>query len=225
VQVTWTMVATGLGTLLLAILGSAGMWSYLTARGERDARREEKEVDRLAGDLKDTRARHAECEKRLDELERRVETVEHHHSSMAARWIKDAGKRVLWLNDSALAQVFWQLGFSRDDVVGRTFAELGLDAGPVTEIDRLDRRALARPGEAASTMLTIRRDDAPPGVLHELPPMLIAKVAGPGRDGALIYEGFAFRANDPVEVQARGDLRQQEQKGASTLHQARDRQD
>jgi hypothetical protein len=223
------------GAVITAIGGAGGLWAWLDKRREWKARakkdaaeeaaqREEREVARLRQDmtevkrqLDESRQAHSRCEEQVSALSERIDTIEQHHSSLLARWIKDDDKRIRWVNSRAMMLIFAPLGYSRGEIERKTFAELGLDATTVTEIDRLDRLAVIHPGETATTMLTIRRVGAPAGSLAELPPMFVAKVAGIGREGDLIYEGIAFRGVGDAEIERIGDLRQAEQRGVSTL--------
>ncbi|QAY77934.1 hypothetical protein [Sphingosinicella sp. BN140058] len=200
-------VVTALAGLGGALVGGP-LWNFLIARLNLGAAREEKDSDRLRRELAEEKASHRGCLDRLDELERRVEVVEHHHSSYLARWIvQDSSRRIVWLNNQALIMIFAPLGYSRVDVVGRRFVDL-LEADAAAEIERLDRAALAQPGRAASTLMQVH---------HTLPKMIVVKVAGIGRDSELIYEGYAYNPNDPAEIEARGEQRRQEQYGASKL--------
>lgn len=216
-------------------VAAGGLWTYLDKRraaraedrqkaADSEEQREKSEVAWLRSEmnvvkaqLAESKAAHAQCEEKVEALSERIDTIEQHHSSLLARWIKDDDKRIRWVNSRAMMLVFAPLGYSRGQIERKTFAELGLDLTTVTEIDRLDRLAVMHPGETATTMLTIRREGAPPGALRELPPMFVAKVAGIGRDGDLIYEGCAFRGVGESESDRIGDLRQAEQKGVSTL--------
>lgn len=195
-------------------LAGAGVWGFLSTRLNIGVQREQGEIDRLREDIAEAKREAAEakehhkaCEERVDEMERRLEAIEHHHHSYMARWIKDAGKRIVWINSPGLIALFAPLGYSRNEVIGRTFAEL-LDPDAAREVDRLDRYALARPGRAVSTMVTLD---------PRLPPMIVIKVAGAGSDGELKYEGYAYCPNDPEDDLDRGARRQEEQIGASIL--------
>jgi hypothetical protein len=203
--------------ILTALVGGGGVWTFVTQRRQRLDTREEAEIVRLRLELRELKDAHAQCHKDIASLEQRLDTIEQHHLSQLARWIKDDDKRIRWVNSRAMMLIFAPLGYSRSDIEGQTFAEIGLDGTSVTEIDRLDRLAVMHPGEAATTMLTLRRVDAPPGSIAELPPLFIAKVAGIGRGGDLVYEGCAFRGIGDSEADRIGDLRQAEQRGVSTL--------
>lgn len=172
--------------ILVALIGgvaSAPVWnSVLRLLG-----RPQSEIDRLRKEVGEVRSLHAGCEEKVKGLTDRLAVIEHHHSSHFARWILDAHKRFSWVNDKALLTIFAPLGFGRDDVHGKTFHDL-VDPSAASEIDRLDQAALANPGAAASNFIKLHPD---------LPLKCIVKVAGTGRDGELIYEGMAFRPNDP----------------------------
>ncbi len=213
-------------TALVAAVAAAftKLGGWLQRRKDRALEVEESEIVRLRADVAEVkkeasaaRALHAACEDKVEALERRLEAVEQHHPSLMARWIKDKNKRVIWINARAMISIFAPLGYGREEIEGRTFAEIGFDPNVATEIDRLDQAALMRSGEAVSTLLTLRRLEAPPGVMTELRPMVVVKVAGIGRDGELIYEGYAFLGNARADTDELGDRRQDEQRGASKL--------
>jgi hypothetical protein len=197
-------------TLVVGVVGGAGLWNFAAKWLELRERREETEVGRLRNDVEAVKKAHQACERNLEGLALRLEAVEHHHSSYLPRWIKDARKRIVWINSAALVAIFGRVGYTRTDVIGRTFAEL-LDVEAAREIDGLDRLALALPGQAVSTLLALH---------PQLPLMVIVKVAGSGRDGEIIFEGYAYRQNPPDIDVARGERRQEEQVGASMLRMA-----
>jgi hypothetical protein len=200
------MVLTAVVALASAFLGG-GVWSFGSTWLGRYFDKEEREIERLRADLDKVRADHQGCELRVTTLERRLEAVEHHHASLVPRWIKDAAKRIVWINGAAMVTIFGPLNLIRDEVEGHSFAEL-LDAEAARELDRLDRAALAHPGRAVSTMLQLH---------PALPVMTIVKIAGVGRDSELIYEGYAYCENDPDDARDRGVRRQEEQLGLSLL--------
>lgn len=183
----------------LSGVGGIGLWNFLTKRLEIRSARETREEDRL-------RADHEKCLERVETLERRLEIVEAHHSSLFARWIKDAGKRLSWVNGRAMATIFGPLGYTRDQVEGRRFQDL-LDVEAAREIDLLDEAALAHPGCAVWSMLQLH---------PRLPLMIVVKVAGIGRDQELIYEGQAYELNDAAAAE-RGAKREEGQMGLSQL--------
>jgi hypothetical protein len=205
VQAYLPHILTGLATFVAALLGSAGLWSYLTRSADRKDAREVGEIERLRGEVKDLKASHQNCESTVGELRERIAVIETHNASYLARWIKDANKRLVWINDKALITIFAPLSLSREQVLGFTFAEL-LDPLAAAEVDRLDRAALANHGAAVSSLIQLHPD---------LPLMHVVKVASVGRDGELIYEGHAFRPNDPEIAHAVGIGRQVEQREIS----------
>lgn len=185
---------------LVAALVGGGIWSFASAWLGHRFRREESETERL-------RAAHQLCEEKVTALEERIDALEHHHASLVPRWITGAGKRIRWINGAAMVTIFGPLGRTRDEVEGRSFGDL-FEFGVGREMDRLDRSALAHPGRAVSTLLHLH---------PQLPAMHIVKVAGVGRDNELIYEGYAYCANDPDDALDRGIRRQDEQLGLSFL--------
>jgi len=196
-----------IAAVIVSAIGSVGIWNLVAKIIELVWRREDSDNARLRREVAELKEAHRTCEERVEEFARRLDTVEHNHSSLVPRWIKNADKRVIWINDAAMMQIFAPLRLSREKVEGHTFAEL-LGAEAAREIDRLDRDALAWPGKAASTMLTLH---------PSLRPMHVVKVAGVGRDRELIYEGYAYCANPPSAEADRGHRRADEQRGASKL--------
>lgn len=197
-------------TALISAIGGvlgAGFWTFLTRRGDRAAEREKDEIGRLREELKELKDDRHSCAEELQEVKERLAVVEHNHASHLARWIKDAQKRVIWINPKAMLAIFAPSGLTRDQVEGHTFAEL-LDPAAAAEIDRLDRAALAHPGSASSTVLQLHPD---------LPIMHIVKVAASGRDGELIYEGYAYTINDREIETGAGVERQAEQREVSAV--------
>lgn len=175
--------------LLSTILGGGGMWAFLKGWQDRAAAREESEIGRLRIDVDALRLREGDCQAKLLLVEARIEAMEQAQDSHIARWIKDGHKRITSINAKALLTIFAPLGYTREDVIGKTFAELDrLDPQVSAEIDRLDRLALARDGAASSSLITFH---------PLLPEMHVVKVAAAGHDGELIYEGYAYRKNDP----------------------------
>jgi hypothetical protein len=183
------------------------MWTFLSKWLELRARKGEREDSQLRADHRECLARVEVLEEDLRATQRRLEVVEEHHSSLFARWIKDAGKRIVWVNGRAMATIFGPLGYTRSQVEGRTFQDL-FDVEAAREIDRLERAALAQPGRAVSSMLQLHR---------ALPVMMVVKVAGVGRDQELIYEGHAYEVSDAVRVLERAAKREEEQLGLSQL--------
>jgi hypothetical protein len=200
------LMLTAVVAVVSALLGG-GVWSFASAWLQGRFNSEQSENSRLHEDLKKAIASHEECREKVVTLERRLEVVEHHHVSLVPRWIKNAAKRVQWVNGAAMVTIFGPLGFTRGQVEGHTFAEL-LDMEAAREIDRIDRSALRYPGQAASTLLQLH---------PSLPVMTVVKIAGVGRDGELIYEGLAYYGNIPEDLADRAVRRSEEQMGASLL--------
>lgn len=195
------------GAIAVSSLGSVGLWTLIGKWFDRSGQRYDGELGRTRTDLASEKASHKECLERIERLEERLAIVEDHHSSLLARWIKDAGKRICWVNGRAMVTIFGPLGYTRDQVEGRTFEDL-LDVEAAREVDRLDRAALANPGKAASSMIQLH---------PSLPVMMIVKVAGIGRDQELIFEGHAFLTDDMETIRERVNERRNEQEGLSLL--------
>jgi hypothetical protein len=109
------IVVTAAVAVLSAFVGG-GVWSFASAWLGQRFSKEEKEIDRVRADLKTVQERHDGCEDRVATLERRLEAVEHHHASLVPRWIKDANKRICWINGAALLAIFaplWARGATR----------------------------------------------------------------------------------------------------------------
>lgn len=191
----------------LGAFGGVGIWTFLSKWLELRAKREERDEDQLRADHRDCLERVDALEEDLRRTQRRLEVVEAHHGSLFARWIKDAGKRLVYVNGRAMATIFGPLGYTRDQIEGRTFLDL-LDIEAAREIDRLDRAALTQPGRAVSSMLQLH---------PRLPVMIVVKVAGVGRDQELVYEGHAYEVNDAQRVLERAERREEEQVGLSIL--------
>lgn len=200
--------------VVVAALGSVPLWTLIGKvfelrwlKRKSDGELEEREINRLRTDLTEAREAHRACEQRLNEIENRIDAIEHHHASWVPRWIRNTRKQIIWINDAAILAIFAPLSLSREEVVGRTFSDL-LDIEASREIDRLDRSALSHPGRPVSTLLQLH---------PRLRPMHVVKVAGVGRDRELIYEGYAYLLNDPEDSQARGDERREEARGMAQL--------
>ncbi|HEX5183578.1 MAG TPA: hypothetical protein VFW19_10560 [Allosphingosinicella sp.] len=200
------ILVTALVGLVSAFVGG-GVWSFLSTWLRARFDHDEKEIDRLRKDVAALDERHRECEAKFDALERKFDAAEHHHSSLIPRWIKNAHKRVLWVNGAAMVNIFGQLDLNRDQVEGRTLAEL-LGAEAAREMDRIDRSALANPGRPVSTLLQLHQ---------RLAPTHIVEIAGIGRESELIYEVYAYFPNAPEDEADRGGRRQAEQIGLSSL--------
>jgi hypothetical protein len=182
------------------LLGGGGVWAFMTSWRDRKAVREESEIGRLRVDVDALRQRDKECHAALAAMGKRVLAMEQAQDSQIARWTKDTHKRITWLNAKALFTIFGPLGYAREDVEGKTFAELDkLDPHAVAEIERLDQIALARDGAPHSTLIQFH---------PMLPEMHVIKLAAMGRDGELVYEGYCYRKNDPDMADAAGHARQ-----------------
>lgn len=176
-------------TAIVASIGSVGLWKVI-----------EKVLERVWKRKDSIEEAHQRCLAEVEELKARVAVIEHHHRSYLARWIKDAAKRILWVNDKAFISIFAPLGFHRDALIGKSFNEL-LDPDAAAEIDRLDAAALTHPEVAASNVIQ----------LHPLlPAMVVVKTAAAGREGELEYEGYAYRTNDRMLADGFGAERQRQ---------------
>jgi hypothetical protein len=199
------LVSTIATAVLAGLTGAGGMFALYPKMRELKDKREESEIGRLRTDVTSILAREHACEEQLTDVKARLLAVEHHHGSYLARWVKDAAKRVLWINDKAFLSIFAPLGFSRDGVLGKTFGQL-LEPSAAGEIDRLDQAALAHPELPASNIIQ----------LHPLlPVMVVVKVAAIGREGELVFEGYAYRTNDRMISDGQGASRQGAQIEAS----------
>lgn len=205
----WLASTGSLGVIAVAVIsGVLGgpVWGFLSRWFDRSAEREEKEIERLRREIKEMREAEKQSRITISSLEARLVIVEQSHESHLARWIKDAHKRIIWLNSKAYLTIFAALGFDRDEIDGKTFGEL-LGPHAASEIERLDRVALNQPGAATSGLIQLHPD---------MPIMHIVKIAGTGRDGELIYEGYAYRPNDPDLAVSMGIERQIDQRELST---------
>jgi hypothetical protein len=118
--------------------------------------------------------------------------------------------RLMWVNPKAMLTIFGPLGYTRDDLEGKTFAELDrLDQVAVSEIARLDQVALARDGAPVSGMIRFH---------PILPEMHVVKITAATKDGGLIYEGYAYRKNDMEVSEGIAAARQIEAIEASANH-------
>lgn len=194
--------------LLSALFGTGGGFALAVKWKELKDKREESEIVRLREDIRQAEERHQKCEAGLADVKARLTIVEHHHTSYLARWIKDATKRVIWLNDKAFLSIFAPLGLTREDVIESRFSEI-LDASASAETERLDQAALAHPEVAASNVIQ----------LHPLlPAMIVVTIAAIGRDGELVFECYAYRTNDRMIADGMGAARTLEALGASGDH-------
>jgi hypothetical protein len=190
--------------LLVAAVGgffSAPVWNFFGKRlgwNETEIDRLRKEITRLGG-------QHQTCEDKVRELTERIAVIEHHHSSAFARWLSDAGRRIVYVNSKALISIFGPMGLTREQVEGKTFHDF-IEPNVAAELDELAQAALARDGSAVSNLIKLHPD---------LPVMHVVKIAAAGRDGGLIYEAIAFRMNDPDIVLGIGVARNAAQRISS----------
>lgn len=173
---------------LAAIVGSGGVGAIVVKLIDRRAASEESEIQRLRVDVAACTEKHADCERKYEQLEIRLRAVEASTPSYLARWVKGQDKRLLWCNDRAYMTMFAPLGWARDQVLDKTFEELlGEGSGSAIRLlDKMDRAALRRPGQVQSVGLQLHPD---------LPTMIVAKVAFAAEDGNLRYEGCSFVPN------------------------------
>ncbi len=165
--------------VVLAALASGPIWSMFTERFKIGAAKQTADNLRLLQD-------HDLCKAEIVELRTQMAALAASQNSFLARWIKDRSKRVAWVNDLAFMTLFAPLGFSRDELHGKTFAEIGFESAAIAIIDELDRLALAHPGVPQSRMISM-----PDGQR-----LVVLKVAGIGSDGEVRYEGSAY---PPIE--------------------------
>lgn len=184
-----------LSSLVGALGGGGGVLGYLAWRG-----------DTMRKDFERLHNLHTLCEDKVARLEMRLEAIEHAQDSHLARWTKDSGKRITWMNDKAFITIFAPLGLTREAADGKTFRELLIDNQAADEIDRLDQTALAQPDSPVSNLVQLHPD---------LPLMHVVKVASTGKLGELCYEGYAFRVNDRDVADATAIVRQRQQRRAS----------
>lgn len=186
--------------LASAVLGGPG-WGFLSSwLGLRQSGRKD-EITRLDGKCAALEEELSACEQRHSTLEARLRAVEQRTGSYFALWIKDYRKRLVWLNDKAFLTLFAPLGYSRDELDGKTFHDL-FTAKAADEIERLDRAALAHPGHTHSALVQLHPD---------LPFRVIIKVASVSEKGDVQYEGLAYHPGDPEIIHAAGVERQREQ--------------
>lgn len=136
--------------------------------------------------LKDCQEKYDELVEKFEQVSLRLRAVEASTPAYLARWIKGQDKRLIWLNDRAYMTIFAPLGWSRQDVIGKTFGDLLGDGNreALDLLDEIDRAALKHPNEPQSLVLQLHPD---------LPNMVIIKVAVVGGDdGLLRYEGSSF---------------------------------
>lgn len=122
-------------------------------------------------------------------------------------WIKDRNGRLVWLNDKAFLTLFAPLGYSRDELDGKTFRDL-LDPVAAEEIELLAAAALAHPGNTQSILVQLHPD---------LPFLVVIKVASISESGEVQYEGCAYNPSDPEIRSAAGTRRQIIQRSESAI--------
>lgn len=191
--------------VISALLGG-GIWTFLSSwlnigvtKRKDELARLDTEVGRLRGEL-------GHCEERHGVLETRLRAVEHKTTSYFAMWIKDRHGRIVWLNDKAFLTLFAPLGYTRNELDGKTFRDL-LDPRAADEIDLLDKAALAHPGATQSILIQLHPD---------LPFLIVIKVASVSDSGEVQYEGCAYNPSDPEIRSALGTRRQVIQRAEST---------
>lgn len=177
--------------------GAAAMFSRWVDKGEA-------EIERVRSDLAECNRSHQSLRERCDELELRLRIVEAASPSYLARWVKGQDRRLLWLNDRAYLTMFAPLGFSREQVLNRTFEELYGDGNgeAIAMLAELDRAAIRAPNETQSIAIQLH---------PELPMMVVVKVAFVGPDGLLQFEGTSFVPNY-LNTESAGAVRQREQR-------------
>jgi len=190
-----------LGAALIAgasAVAGGGVWTFLGTWLNVGHSNRKDELARLDGEVGKLREELATCESRHGILETRLRAVEHRNGSYFALWIKDRHRRLVWLNDKAFLTLFAPLGFARDELDGKTFADL-FDTAAAAEIEHLDRMALAHPGATQSLLIQLHPD---------LAFTVIIKVAAIAENGDVQYEGCAFSPGDPEIRSAAGTRRQ-----------------
>lgn len=188
-----------------SLVGGPG-WSYLTARLNVGQTQRKDDLDRLDKEVVTLRQELDTCEERHGTLEARLRAVEQRNGSYFALWIKDRHRRLVWLNDKAFLTLFAPLGLARDELDGKTFADL-LDPAAAAEVEMLSRAALAHPGQTQSMLVQLHPD---------LPFMVVIKVASIAENGDVQYEGCAYGPGDP-EIRSAAGTRRQIVQRSSTL--------
>lgn len=193
---------------VLSALVGGGVWTFASQwLGLKTLSRKD-EVARLDEHVAELRKELASCEDRHDILETRLRAVEQRSTSYFAMWIKDRNGRLVWLNDKAFLTLFAPLGYTRDELDGKTFSDL-LDPVAAQEIDLLDKAALAHPGQTQSILIQLHPD---------LPFLVVIKVASISEKGDVQYEGCAYNPSDPEIRSAVGTRRQIIQRSQSVGH-------
>lgn len=202
------MAPTGL-TLTVVSVASAllggGIWTFLSSWLNIGIAKRKDELGRLDGEVGKLRDELATCEERHGVLETRLRAVENKTTSFFAMWIKDRNGRLVWLNDKAFLTLFAPLGYARNELDGKTFRDL-LDPVAATEIELLDKAALAHPGNTQSILIQLHPD---------LPFLIVIKVASVSESGDVQYEGVAYNPSDPEIRSAMGTRRQVVQRTSS----------
>lgn len=195
-------------TVLVAIVGvisaflGGGVWTFAAKWMDVG----QGELGRLRADIKQAKEELRACEERHGVLESRLRAVEAKSTSYFAMWIKDRHGRIVWLNDKAFLTIFAPLGYSREELDGKTFRDL-LDPVAADEIDLLDKAALAHPGATQSIFIQLHPD---------LPLMVVIKVCSVSETGEVQYEGCAYNPNDPDLELAMGIRRNTLQRAISS---------
>jgi PAS domain-containing protein len=179
-------------------IAGGGVWTFLGNWLNVGHTKRKDELTHLKGEVGSLREELATCEGRHGILETRLRAVEQRNGSYFALWIKDRHRRLVWLNDKAFLTLFAPLGYARDELDGKTFADL-LDPAAAAEIEQLDRAALAHPGATQSILLQLHPD---------LQFMVVIKVAAIAESGDVQYEGCAYSPGDPEIRSAAGSRRQ-----------------
>jgi len=183
-----------------AVVGG-GLWTFLSNWLNIGQSSRKDALTRLDGEVSKLSEELSTCEARHGVLETRLRAVEQRNGSYFALWIKDRHRRLVWLNDKAFLTLFAPLGYARDELDGKTFADL-LDPVAAAEIENLDRVALAHPGATQSVLVQLHPD---------LQFMVVIKVAAIAENGDVQYEGCAYSPGDPDIRAANGVRRQVEQ--------------
>ncbi len=187
-----------------AALGGPG-WTFLSNWLNLGHTKRKDELGRLDQKVGALETELSSCEERHAVLETRLRAVEQRNGSHFALWIKDRTRRLVWVNDKAFLTIFAPLGYSRDEIDGKTFADL-LDPVAAAEVDQLDRTALAHPGAPQSLFLQLHPD---------LQFMIVVKVAAVAENGEVQYEGLAYTPGDPDMLKAIQTRRQSAQRDVS----------
>lgn len=183
---------------VLSAVAGGGVWTFASQRLGINAQTQRDVIKRLDQDVTRLNQELTSCEERHDVLETRLRAVEQRSTSYFAMWIKDRNGRLVWLNDKAFLTLFAPLGYTRDELDGKTFADL-LDPVAAAEIELLDRAALAHPGATQSILIQLHPD---------LPFLVVIKVASISDKGDVQYEGCAYNPSDPEIRSAMGTRRQ-----------------